>query len=155
MAQFGVVSVAKKHCSTSLVKEVELHAHIPQESKLGVTPQLKRKVTVNFPTTTSGLAKIVTATMFSPVYETSNGVPENRTMSFSYFPMSQLTRKTTINFQTKDKKRVFIAGCDILPDGKLLFIDQEGKRLLMFSNNVESALAIQLLSQDWYYNAFL
>jgi hypothetical protein len=46
--------------------------------------------------------------------------------------MSQLTRKTTINFQTKDKKRVFIAGCDILPDGKLLFIDQEGKRLLMF-----------------------
>jgi hypothetical protein len=39
----------------------------------------------------------------------------------------QLTRKTTVNFQTKDKKRVFIAGCDILPDGKLVFIDQEGK----------------------------
>jgi outer membrane protein assembly factor BamB len=26
---------------------------------------------------------IVTATMFSPVYETSYGIPENRTMSFS------------------------------------------------------------------------
>jgi hypothetical protein len=62
-----------------------LHAHIPQESKPGVTPQLKRKVTVNFP--------------------------------------------------TKDKGSVFVTGCDILPDGKLVFTDQEGKRLLMFSNN--------------------
>jgi hypothetical protein len=26
-------------------------------------------------------------------------------------------------------------GCDILPDGKLIFAEQEGKRLLMFSNN--------------------
>jgi hypothetical protein len=65
---------------------------------------------MTFTNTTSWLSPIVTATMFSPVYETSNGVPEN-------------------------KKRVFIAGCDILPDGKLVFIDQEGKRLLMFSNN--------------------
>ena len=83
--KFGVVSVTKKHCSTSLVKEAELHAQIPQESKLGVTPQLKRKVTLNFP--------------------------------------------------TKDKGSVCITGCDILPDGKLVFTDQEGKRLLMFSNN--------------------
>jgi hypothetical protein len=47
----------------------------------------------------------------------------------------QLTKKTTVNFQTKDKGNIRIAGCDILPDGKLLFIDVEGKRLLMFSNN--------------------
>jgi DNA-binding beta-propeller fold protein YncE len=33
------------------------------------------------------------------------------------------------------KGRVGIAGCDILPDGKLLFVEQENKRLLMFSNN--------------------
>ena len=85
VSKFGVVSVTEKHCSTSLVKEAELHAQIPQESKLGATPQLKRKVTVNFP--------------------------------------------------TKDKGSVFITGCDILPDGKLVFTDQEGKRLLMFSNN--------------------
>jgi sugar lactone lactonase YvrE len=85
VSKFGVVSVTKKHCSTSLVKEDELQAHIPQESKLGVIPQL--------------------------------------------------TRKTTVNFQTKDKGNIRIAGCDILPDGKLLFIDVEGKRLLMFSNN--------------------
>ena len=82
---FGVVSVTEKHCCTSLVKEVELQAQIPQENKQGVTPQL--------------------------------------------------TRKTTVNFQTKDEKCVCIAGCDILPDGKLVFTDQEGKRLLMFSNN--------------------
>jgi hypothetical protein len=85
VSKFGVVSVAKKHCSTSLVKEAELQAQIPQESKLGVTPQL--------------------------------------------------TRKTTVNFQTKVQRRVGIAGCDILPDGKLLFVEKEGKRLLMFSNN--------------------
>jgi hypothetical protein len=27
-----------------------------------------------------------------------------------------------------------ITGCDILPDGKFVFAEQEGKRLLMFSN---------------------
>jgi selenophosphate synthetase-related protein len=78
VSKFGVVSVAKKHCSTSLVKEAELQAQIPQESKLDVTPQL--------------------------------------------------TRKTTVNFQTKVQRRVGIAGCDILPDGKLLFVEKEGKR---------------------------
>ena len=46
-----------------------------------------------------------------------------------------LQKKTTVNFQTDVKGRVFIAGCDILPDGKLVFTEQEGKRLLMFSNN--------------------
>jgi hypothetical protein len=46
----------------------------------------------------------------------------------------QLTRKTTVNFQNKDKKCVYIAGCDILPDGKLVFGERQGKRLLMFSN---------------------
>jgi hypothetical protein len=85
VSKFGVVSVTKKHCSASLVKEAELQAQIPQESKLGVT--------------------------------------------------SQLTKKTTVNFQTDVKGRVCIAGCDILPDGKLVFTEQEGKRLLMFSNN--------------------
>jgi hypothetical protein len=30
---------------------------------------------------------------------------------------------------------VCIKGCDILPDGKLIFAEQEGKRLLMLSNN--------------------
>jgi selenophosphate synthetase-related protein len=35
VSKFGVVSVTEKHCSTSLVKEAELHAQIPQESKLG------------------------------------------------------------------------------------------------------------------------
>jgi hypothetical protein len=47
----------------------------------------------------------------------------------------QLTRKTTVNFQNRDKGRICITGCDILPNGKLVFIDQEGKLLLMFSNN--------------------
>jgi len=85
VSKFGVVSVTKKHCSTSLVKETELQAQIPQENKLGLSPQL--------------------------------------------------TRKTIVNFQTKDKGRVCIRGCDILPDGKLVFAEREGKRLLMFSNN--------------------
>jgi hypothetical protein len=39
VSKFGVVSVTEKHCSTSLVKEVELQAQIPQENKLGVIPQ--------------------------------------------------------------------------------------------------------------------
>jgi hypothetical protein len=82
---FGVVSVTKKQCSTSLAKEAELQAQIPQESKLGVTPQL--------------------------------------------------TKKTTINFQTRDKRPVAITGFDILPGGKLVFADRQRKRLLMFSNN--------------------
>jgi hypothetical protein len=85
VSKFGVVSVTKKHSSTSLVKEAELQAQIPQESKLGVIPQL--------------------------------------------------TRKTTVNFQTKNKWRVCITGCDILPDGKQVFVDETGKRLLMFSKN--------------------
>jgi DNA-binding beta-propeller fold protein YncE len=85
VSKFGVVSVAKKHCSTSLVKEAELQAQIPQESKLGVMPQL--------------------------------------------------TRKTTVNFQANNKGRLCITGCDILPDGKLVFVDETGKRLLMFSKN--------------------
>jgi len=42
-------------------------------------------------------------------------------------------KKNTVNFQTDIKGRVCIAGCDILPDGKLVFTEQEGKRLLMFS----------------------
>jgi hypothetical protein len=48
--------------------------------------------------------------------------------------MPQLTRKTTVNFQAKNKGRLCITGCDILPDGKFVFAEQEGKRLLMFSN---------------------
>ena len=85
VSKFGVVYVTKKHCSTSLVRKAEIQAQILQESKLGVTPQL--------------------------------------------------TRKTTVNFQTKDKGHVRITGCDILPDGKLVIAVQNGKRLLMFSNN--------------------
>ena len=41
----------------------------------------------------------------------------------------------TVNFPTNDKGNVCITGCDILPDGKLVFTYQAGKRLLMFSNN--------------------
>jgi hypothetical protein len=85
VSKFGGVSVTEKHCSTLLVKEAELQAQIPEENKLSVTPQLKRKMTVNL--------------------------------------------------QTNDTRSVRITGCDILLDGKLVFIDQEGKRLLMFSNN--------------------
>jgi outer membrane protein assembly factor BamB len=85
VSKFGVVSVTKKYCSTSLVKEAESQAHIPQESKLGVTPQL--------------------------------------------------TRKTTVNFQTEVNGPVGIRGCDILPDGKLVFTERVVNRLLMFSNN--------------------
>ena len=73
----------KKHCRTSLVKEAELQAHIPQESKMCVA--------------------------------------------------TQLTKKTTVNFQTEVNGPVRIKGCDILPDGKCVFAEQEGKRLLMFS----------------------
>jgi hypothetical protein len=40
VSKFGVVSVTKRHCSTSLVKEAELQAQIPEEIKLGVTPKL-------------------------------------------------------------------------------------------------------------------
>ena len=54
VSNFGVVSVTKKHCSTSPVKTVELQAQIPQESKLCVTPQLTRKTTVNFQTKNKG-----------------------------------------------------------------------------------------------------
>jgi hypothetical protein len=32
----------------------------------------------------------------------------------------QLTKKTTVNFQTKDKGNICIAGCDILSDGETL-----------------------------------
>ena len=78
VSKFGIVSVTKKHFSTSLVNEAELQAQIPQESRLGVTPQL--------------------------------------------------TKKTTVNFQTKDKGNIRIAGCDILPDGKLVFAEREDKR---------------------------
>jgi hypothetical protein len=39
VSKFRVVSVTEKHCSTSLVKEVELQAQIRQENKLGVIPQ--------------------------------------------------------------------------------------------------------------------
>ena len=85
VSKFGVVSVTEKHCSTSLVKEVELQAHIPQESKSDVTPQL--------------------------------------------------TKKTTVDFHPMVVRRVRIHGSDILPDGKLVFAEQEGKQLLMFSNN--------------------
>jgi hypothetical protein len=85
VSKFGVVSVTKKHCSTSLVKEAELQAQIPEEIKLGVTPKL--------------------------------------------------TRKANVDFQPKVKGRVCIHGSDILPDGKLVFAEREGKRLLMFSNN--------------------
>ena len=85
VSNFGVVSVTSKHCSTSLVKKVAFQAHIPQENKLGVTPQL--------------------------------------------------TKKKIVDFQPKVGRRIRIHGSDILPDGKLVFAEQEGKRLLMFSNN--------------------
>jgi hypothetical protein len=48
VSKFGIVSATKKHCCISLVKKAELQAQIPQESKLGVMPQLTRKTTVNF-----------------------------------------------------------------------------------------------------------
>ena len=85
VSKFGVVYVTEKHCCTSLVKESELQVQIPQEIKLGVTPQL--------------------------------------------------TRKANVDFQPKVKGHVCIHGSDILPDGKLVFAEREGKRLLMFSNN--------------------
>ena len=59
VSKFGVVSVTKKHCSTSLVKEAESQAQIPRESKLGVTPQLKRKTTVNLQTKDMGRFGII------------------------------------------------------------------------------------------------
>jgi hypothetical protein len=42
---------------------------------------------MTFTNTTAWLSQIVTATMFSPVNETSNGLPENQTMSFSQNPL--------------------------------------------------------------------
>ena len=50
VSKFGGVSVTEKHCSTLLVKEAELQEQIPEENKLSVTPQLKRKMTVNLQT---------------------------------------------------------------------------------------------------------
>ena len=47
----------------------------------------------------------------------------------------QLTRKANVNFQNRDEGRICISGCDILPNGQLVFAEQEGKLLLMFSNN--------------------
>ena len=58
-------------------------------------------------------------------------IPEENKLSVT----PQLNRKMTVNLQTNDTRSVRITGCDILPDGKLVFTDQEGKRLLMFSNN--------------------
>jgi hypothetical protein len=46
--KFGVVSVTKKHCSTSLVKEAELQVQILEEIKLAVTPKLTRKANIDF-----------------------------------------------------------------------------------------------------------
>jgi hypothetical protein len=46
--KFGVLSVTKKHCSTSLVQKAESQAPIPQKRKLGVTPRLAKKTIVNF-----------------------------------------------------------------------------------------------------------
>jgi hypothetical protein len=46
----------------------------------------------------------------------------------------ELTKRTTVNFPTDNTGCVCLRGCDILPDGKLVFADREGKRLLMFSN---------------------
>jgi hypothetical protein len=42
-----------------------------------------------------------------------------------------------VSFQKGPKvwRRIRIHGSDILPNGKLVFAEQEGKRLLMFSNN--------------------
>jgi hypothetical protein len=59
ISKFGVVFVTKKHCSTSLVKGTELLAQMPQESKLGITPQLTRKTTVNFHTEAKGRVGII------------------------------------------------------------------------------------------------
>ena len=78
ISKFGVVSVSKKHCSTSLTTGAELEAHIS---------------------------------------------------------LPQLTRKTSVNFQARTRGRVCINGCDILPNGKLVFAEQQGQLLLMFSNN--------------------
>jgi hypothetical protein len=85
VSKFGVVSVTKKHCSTSLIKEAELQAQISQENKMVATPQH--------------------------------------------------TRKATVYFRSKVKGPVCIHGSDILPDGKLVFAEREGNKLLMFSNN--------------------
>ena len=46
----------------------------------------------------------------------------------------ELTKRTTVNCPTDNTGCVCLRGCDILPDGKLVFADREGKRLLMFSN---------------------
>ena len=59
VSQFGVVTVTKKLCSTTLVKEAELQAHIPQESKLCVTPQFTKKTTFNFQTEVNGSVRII------------------------------------------------------------------------------------------------
>jgi hypothetical protein len=53
----------------------------------------------------------------------------------THISQPQLTRKATVNFQNRDEGRICISGCDILPNGKLVFAEQEGKLLLMFSNN--------------------
>jgi hypothetical protein len=45
------------------------------------------------------------------------------------------TNTTSWLSQIEVKGRVCIHGSDILPDGKLVFAETEGKRLLMFSNN--------------------
>jgi hypothetical protein len=48
VSKFGVVSVTTKHCSSSLVEKVAFQAQIPQENKLGVTPQITKKTIVDF-----------------------------------------------------------------------------------------------------------
>jgi hypothetical protein len=53
----------------------------------------------------------------------------------AHISQPQLTRKTTVSFRNLDKGRVCIHGCDILPNGKLVFAEQERKLLLVFSNN--------------------
>jgi hypothetical protein len=68
---------------------------------------------------------------------------------------TQLTRKTIVDFKTEEKGRVWIVGCDILPDGKLVFTDQEGKRLLMFSNNgnYEKDIVLMYNSKSYWFSS--
>ena len=107
VSTFGAVSFTQKLCSSSLVKEAELQAQIPQETQKLCSSSLVKEA------------------------ELQAQIPQESKLGVT----PQLTRKAIVNFKTGVYGHVCIKGCDILPDGKLIFAEQEGKRSLMFSNN--------------------
>jgi hypothetical protein len=73
--------------------------------------------------------------MCSPVYETSEESKPGVT--------PQLTKKMIVDFQPKVEGRIRITGCDILPDGKFVFAEQEKHLLQKIPILMKSPVSVQ------------